>query len=801
MAIETGRSGARTEINYRIMRGDSAIHLRQTLEIVAGDASSQDGRRWFNTIQDVTEAHRESQKVLEAERKYRSIFENTVLGIFQTRSDGTLISANPAAAELLGYSSPQELVAEVHDLGEQVYVDPADRKAFVEELLAGRTVHAFETRFKRKHGEVIWVSLGARLETDEGSGLRYFLGSIQDITERKAQQEKIARLSRVYAVLSGINTLIVRVDDRRVLFAEACRIAIAEGKFSKAWIATVEPTTRALALMASEGFEAGFVERLLANLNATIGEGRSLTSRAVISRKLAVSNDIRNDADIRERETILTTGSRAMAALPLVIRGEAVGVMLLHVEETNFFDEEEVRLLTELAGDIAFALDHLEKVERADYLALYDQLTGLPNRRLFCDRLDQMVSGVSANKPNVAVACVDIDRLAMINESYGRNGGDTLLSDLAERLVSIFSQIGTVARIGGDQFAVAVPGNWDAVAIARGRETFYPALFALPFVIAGQELQIAGAVGLAFAPADGVNADALIGNAEAALARAKADGERMLLYNAEMNARVTNTLELENRLRKAIERNEFVLHYQPKVELEHRTIVGVEALIRWQSPDLGLVPPLEFISLLEQTGMIIEVGAWALRRAALDHRAWVEAGLAAPRVAVNVSAVQLRQKDFVRHVRQAIDEGVTPPGIDLEITESLVMTDILGNVEKLKEVRDLGTSIAIDDFGTGYSSLAYLAKLPVQALKIDRSFIITMLKDPATMALVQTIISLAHTLRLKVVAEGVDEEEQANMLRLLRCDEMQGYLFSKPLPFAEMTALLKKCQQFKTAPS
>jgi EAL domain-containing protein (putative c-di-GMP-specific phosphodiesterase class I) len=251
-----------------------------------------------------------------------------------------------------------------------------------------------------------------------------------------------------------------------------------------------------------------------------------------------------------------------------------------------------------------------------------------------------------------------------------------------------------------------------------------------------------------------------------------------------MTERIAETLSLETKLRQALENDEFVLHYQPKAELETRTIVGVEALIRWRSPDKGLVPPMQFIPLLEETGLILQVGAWALKRAALDHRAWTEAGHPSPRIAVNVSAIQLRQRDFVEMVKEAIAQGTNPTGVDIEITESLLMRDVAGTIEKLKALRSLGMKIAIDDFGTGYSSLGYLAKLPVHTLKIDRSFITTMLGDPDAMVLVQTMISLAHSLRLKVVAEGVETEEQAKMLHLLRCDEMQGFLFSKPLPAA-----------------
>jgi EAL domain-containing protein (putative c-di-GMP-specific phosphodiesterase class I) len=258
-----------------------------------------------------------------------------------------------------------------------------------------------------------------------------------------------------------------------------------------------------------------------------------------------------------------------------------------------------------------------------------------------------------------------------------------------------------------------------------------------------------------------------------------------------MTERIAERLALENKLRHAIEKEEFVLHYQPKVDVAHRRIVGVEALIRWQGPD-GLVPPLSFIPLLEETGLITQVGTWALKRALLDHRGWTAQGLPAPRVAVNVSPLQLRQRNFVDVVAQVIAAGPAPAGLDLELTESLVMEDIEGNIGKLNSIRALGVNIAIDDFGTGYSSLGYLAKLPVQALKIDRSFISAMDKDPNAMTLVSTIISLAHSLRLKVIAEGVETESQANTLRLLRCDELQGYLFSKPLPIDGITALLRK---------
>ena len=247
----------------------------------------------------------------------------------------------------------------------------------------------------------------------------------------------------------------------------------------------------------------------------------------------------------------------------------------------------------------------------------------------------------------------------------------------------------------------------------------------------------------------------------------------------------------ESQLARALERDELVLHYQPKVATATRRIVGLEALLRWESPELGLVAPTKFIPLMEENGMILEVGAWALRRASHDHRRWTEQGLAPLRVAVNVSPLQLRHRDFVRTLEHAIRAGGTPAGIDLEITEGLAMENVEDNIRKLHELRALGVQVAIDDFGTGYSSLSHLAKLPVHALKIDRSFISAMLKDAAAMTLVQTIISLAHALRLEVIAEGVEEEEQTQRLRLLGCDQIQGYLVSRPVPFDEVTGFLR----------
>jgi diguanylate cyclase (GGDEF)-like protein len=456
----------------------------------------------------------------------------------------------------------------------------------------------------------------------------------------------------------------------------------------------------------------------------------------------------------------------------------------------GFFDDDEVRLLLELAADIGFALDHLAKEEKLDYLAYYDALTGLANHTLLHERLAQHVASAAAEQQHIALALFDIERFKRINDSMGRHAGDLLLRQVAARLTTTSGDIQHLARTGADHYAMIMRDVRAETNVARILAERLQHCFGHPFDINGRELRISAKVGVALYPADGADAETLYRNAEAAVCKAKASTERLLFYDARMTEAVAEKLALENRLRRALENDEFVLHYQPKVDLDTRRIVGLEALIRWANPELGLVPPMKFIPLMEETGLILDVGLWALRQAALDRKRWVDQGMAAPRVAVNVSAVQLRKADFVATVEAALRHGADPHGIDLEITESLIMEDIEGTLAKLHALRSLGIDLSIDDFGTGYSSLAYLAKLPAQILKIDRTFVSTMVDDRSSMTVVQTMISLAHSLRLKVVAEGVETQEQAKLLHLLHCDQIQGYLVSKPLPFEQVSTLI-----------
>ena len=698
-----------------------------------------------------------------------------------------ILYVSPASSTVFGRT--QKEVYENRTLwGEPIH--PEDRPrimALWQGAVTGETFEA-EYRIVKPDGEIRWIQGRGRFTGDAAGNLVRIDGISRDITERREHERKLTQLSRVHAVLSGINSAIVRAHSRDELFRDACRIAVGAGQFRMAWVGVVDCEAMRVKPVAWDGEVRDFFDNAPLAIMAT--SGQSLVGQAVREKKPVISNDVQNDPERMMKKECLERGINSLAAFPLIVGGEAVGVLTLYAGELGFFDSEELGSLVELAGNISFGLEHIESEEKVRYLAYYDSLTGLANRTLFLERLAQYVSTASRERHQLALVIVNIERFKTINDTFGRQAGDELLKQVVGRLLELAKDPSRVARVGADHFAVVVPDLKHEESLVRALEEGSRSIDGDPYSVTGTELRISTRSGVALFPSDGDDADTLFRNAEAALKKSSS-GERYLFYTRQMTERIAEKVALENKLREALENDEFVLYYQPKVDAETRRVVSAEALIRWRSPELGLVAPMQFIPLLEETGLILQVGSWALKRASLDHRGWVEHGLKAPRIAVNVSPIQLRQRDFVDVLKQAITGGVAPPGIDLEITESLAMEDIQANIEKLTSLRRLGVNIAIDDFGTGYSSLAYLAKLPVQSLKIDRSFIVAMVDDPDTMTLVSTIISLAHSLRLKVVAEGVDSESQAEALRRLRCDEMQGYLFSKPLPRDEMTALLE----------
>ena len=444
-----------------------------------------------------------------------------------------------------------------------------------------------------------------------------------------------------------------------------------------------------------------------------------------------------------------------------------------------------------------------EKAEKtARRLADFDPLTGLPNRVLFNDRLSQALARAHRRRLKPLVLVLNLDRFKTINDTLGKAIGDQVLQGVAVRLTAALRAEDTVARLG-DEFQVMLPshdGPGDAITVA---EKLRQALNA-PFSIGGHELYVGASIGISLFPEDGETADVLIKNADAALHRAKEQGrDNCQLYAPAMNAAVLDRFVLEGDLRRALEREEFVLHYQPVVDPSSGAILSVEALVRWLHPEEGLRGPGSFIGIAEETGLIVPLGEWVLRTACKQCRSWQKPGLSAVRVSVNVSARQFRHAGFVDVVASACrDADLDPSLLTLEVTESLAMEQADSTIGMLNELKRLGVAISIDDFGTGYSSLSYLKRLPIDILKIDRSFVKDIPDDEDDSAIAKLIISLAHGLRLTVVAEGVETTAQLAFLLPEHCDAVQGYLFSRPVPAPDIASLLagpRACQPTPTA--
>ncbi|MFC6520744.1 putative bifunctional diguanylate cyclase/phosphodiesterase [Undibacterium arcticum] len=438
------------------------------------------------------------------------------------------------------------------------------------------------------------------------------------------------------------------------------------------------------------------------------------------------------------------------------------------------------------------------------HLAQHDPLTQLPNRTLLQDRLSQAITYAIRYGHPVWVVFLDLDRFKFVNDSLGHKAGDQLLKTIAERLLLAVRDTDTVARLGGDEFVVVLSEHAGGSLCADILKRIMDAV-ASPLRLQEQQFFLTCSVGVAVYPDNGLNAETLIEHADLAMYRAKEVGRNNFqFYTPAMNAQVSERLRIESALRNALERDEFVLHYQPQVDLRTGRVVGMEALIRWRHPELGMVSPNRFISLAEETGLIIPIGAWVLRTACLQNKKWQRAGLGHFRIAVNLSARQFAQQDLTQSIADVLEEtGLAPHYLDIELTESLIMTDVEHAVEILRSLKALGLQLSIDDFGTGYSSLSYLKRFPIDVLKIDRSFVHDITLDPDDAAIVVSIIALAHNLKLHVIAEGVETQEQFAYLKRHGCDELQGFYFSKPVPAEEFERLLRehKCLALEPEPA
>ncbi|HYD94155.1 MAG TPA: EAL domain-containing protein [Noviherbaspirillum sp.] len=663
---------------------------------------------------------------------------------------------------------------------------PAPWRQIYQQCLEGASDKRDEAQFLRGDGSLDWVRWEIHpwyTEQGEIGGIMMFT---EVITERKNQERKIARLSRIQGIMSATNSAIVRINEREALMHEVCRIAVEHGRFRMAWAGFGRPHSLNVAAVSWQPYR-GRPEYA----RGEVPQERGLVAYAIKSGKPVVCNDAAAERRLRHRDVHLGSGLQSFAILPLCAARKTIGVLCLYAGEAGFFDREEMKLLNELADDLSFALGHIVSEERTRYLAYYNALTGFPNRNLFLDRLQRQIEIARHDAQAIGVVVFDIERFSHVNETYGRHVGDALLRQAADRLHAHISSQDTLAHIGVDVFAVLLADIRGGSNTAHVIERLLANCFGPAFEVDGREMYISAKAGISLFPGDGAERDMLLKNAEVALKKAQKTADAYLFFRPEMNASVARRLTLENRLYRALERDEFTLYYQPKYDTVDGSVKGLESLLRWDDPEGGLVLPASFIPILEETGMILPVGRWIMERAISDYLGWRAKGLAPPPIAVNLSVVQLRHRDFVdtlASVGSRIPQGERI--LDLEITESILMEDIDQNIAKLRAAQEMGMKIAIDDFGTGYSSLSYLTRLPVDLLKIDRSFVVDMNRSPSGLAIVSSVISLAHSLQLGVIAEGVDDGEQAKLLKLLRCDQLQGYYCSKPLPGNQIEAIL-----------
>ncbi|MEA5097582.1 MAG: EAL domain-containing protein, partial [Burkholderiaceae bacterium] len=453
------------------------------------------------------------------------------------------------------------------------------------------------------------------------------------------------------------------------------------------------------------------------------------------------------------------------------------------------FDQE--GQLTHYVATTSDITQRKQDEERMHWLSHFDPLTGLPNRTLLEDRCRQAIRIAQSGGEPLALMFLDLDHFKNINETLGHRVGDMLLVELSNRLTFIAREQDTLSRMGGDDFVLVLPGI-NAAGAAHMAERVQAAI-AHPFQIEEHELSISGSLGIAMYPIDGDDFDSLIKCADMAVYRAKQDGRNTFcFFTAEIQARTVRTLQLENALRRALERDQLMMYYQPQVSLADQRIVGAEALLRWQHPELGMVSPAEFIPIAENSGLILSIGEWAMRAATRQMNAWIDAGFGTMTMSVNLSAAQFRQPDLPQLVMQILEEtGLPPEHFEIELTESVAMENPQAAIEVMDDLSRRGIRLSIDDFGTGYSSLAHLKRFQVYKLKIDRSFVIDVAENSEDRAIVRAIINLASSLGLRTIAEGVETEQQLAFLQQSGCHEIQGYYFSRPLTAEQFEVLLR----------
>ncbi len=637
----------------------------------------------------------------------------------------------------------------------------------------------------------------------------FALENFERADEKAKTEEQKERLTRMLAALSATNEAIVRANSRSELFELVCEATAKGGKFTSTSIGLVRPDSDYLDFVAAAGPTADSARKVKASVNEAHPEGRGLSGTAIRSRQPCIINDYLTDARGAAFHAIARNDStQSGAGFPLLVRGQVVGIIIFISPEKHTFTPEFADLLKRLTDNVSFALENFDRAdektkadERIEYLASHDSLTNLPNREMFNGLLRRTIDASERYQRQFAVLFIDLDRFKVINDSLGHDAGDMLLVEIAGRLRRALRSSDVVARLGGDEFVVILEEAAEHHEVARIAGDLLSVL-SQPLQLSGHECHTTASIGIAMYPSDGSDMQTLTKNADMAMYLAKEDGKNgFRFFTKEIKTQSIERLTLESALRRALEREQFSLHYQPKVDMVTGQITGVEALLRWNHPELGLVSPGQFIPLAEETGLIVPIGRWVLTEACAQNMAWQRRGLRPVTMAVNLSPRQFADPHLLQDVDEALlASGMSPVLLQLEVTESMVMRNVTRAIKVLDAVQSRGIRLAIDDFGTGYSSMSLMKQFPIDTIKIDRSFVRDLPNDSEDQAIAQAIISMGKALGMTVIAEGVETVEQETFLRNHACDEMQGFLFSKPLPPRQMADLLRSAPLHASPP-
>lgn len=711
------------------------------------------------------------------EERYRLTIDSSPVATIMIDKEGIIRTANRLAHALFRYQASQllgrtleSLIPDRFRMNHAGYQYEYMRKAEPRMIGEGRELFALRRDGTEFRAEVA-------LSPAQNADSCYFMAVIVDITERVEAQQQILRLNRMHKVLSSINSLIIRLPTRETLCAETSRIAVEEGNLSAAVF--VEHNTKTGQLKVFSAYAGGKI----IEAKQLSGTETDAIRECLRTHRTVLRDDKANPLSNGKPLSLISPGVQALAAFPLTSPEHSLeAAMVLYQDEPFLFDQPDMKLLHELAGDVAFAIANLDRRQQFNYMTYFDSITQLPNRLLLADRLQQALLQADNNQGVVSIVYMDIDRFKQVNDSLGHTHGDTVLRTVAQRINACVGKADTASRWGGDEFVILLPGQGAAEA-SLVATCITGALLSVIELVGGQELFVSCSMGIAEYPRNGRDMDTLINSAATAMSDIKAQGGNDYRPSkVDTNDILDGDLALETSLRHALRLEQFQLYLQPQINIASRQVVGMEALVRWLHPTQGVISPDRFIPMAEKTGLIIPLGEWVLREACR-----LGATMPTLTVAVNLSARQFHQGNLVDVIRQILDETAMPAcNLELEITESALMYDVESAIAKMEQFIALGARISLDDFGTGYSSLSYLKRFPIHTLKIDQSFIAQLTTDTGSEVIVNTVIDMAHGLGLNVIAEGVETEAQLAMLRARGCDQAQGYLFARPVPYQEV---------------